>query len=199
MVFFGSSRHFPIAGQSAYTAWQTARCRNPVVGGSGGLAIGLAEALPHLQVTVAELPLVAKFTRRFVERAGAAGRVQVQAVDIVHQPITGTFDGAILKYILNVMSPEEAGQVLLNVHRAQTRRYNLHTDCSARRFPADTTGSSLVGPDLHNDIRSRPESHGARVSRPSEKAGFEDFELHDDRIITAQKPVRAHSIDTHRR
>ena len=89
-----------------------------VGGGSGGLAIGLAEALPHLQVTVAELPLVAKFTRRFVERAGAAGRVQVQAVDIVHQPITGTFDAAILKCILNVMSPEEAAQVLLNVHQA---------------------------------------------------------------------------------
>jgi hypothetical protein len=44
-------------------------------GGSGGVAIGLAEALPHLQVTVAELPSVAKVARRFVERAGAAERV----------------------------------------------------------------------------------------------------------------------------
>jgi hypothetical protein len=41
-------------------------------GGSGGVAIGLAEALPHLRVTVAELPSVAKITRRFVERSGAA-------------------------------------------------------------------------------------------------------------------------------
>jgi methylase of polypeptide subunit release factors len=76
-------------------------------GGSGGVAIGLVEALPHLRVTIAELPLVAKVTKRFVDRAGFTERIQIQEVNLVRQSITGTFDAAILRYVLHTVSSLE--------------------------------------------------------------------------------------------
>jgi hypothetical protein len=60
-----------------------------VGGGSGGLAIALTEACPHLQATVVDLPTVTPITQRFVAEAGAAARVQVLAADVVQGPLTG--------------------------------------------------------------------------------------------------------------
>ena len=170
-----------------------------VGGGSGGAAIGLAEALPHLQVTVAELPAVAKVTRRFVERAGAAERVQVQAVDIARQPLTGTFDAAILQHVLQVMSPEDAYQALLNVYQALKPSGTIYIEAAllddSRLTPEDDV---LWGP-IFTAIYDQGQSRTVQEYRDViAKAGFEDFELHADRIITARKPVRAHSTDIHR-
>jgi predicted O-methyltransferase YrrM len=170
-----------------------------VGGGSGGLAIGLAEALPHLQVTVAELPLVAKFTRRFVERAGAAERVQVQAVDVVRQPITGSFDAAILRYILHVMSLEDACQVLLNVHQALKPGGTIYIQAE----PLDDSRLTPHGVVLWGPIFTAIYEHGQHRTLQEyrdvvTKAGFEHFELHPDAVMTARKPVGAHSTDIHR-
>jgi precorrin-6B methylase 2 len=45
-----------------------------VGGGSGGLAIGACETLPHLRATVLELPSVAPITEEFIaERAWPSG------------------------------------------------------------------------------------------------------------------------------
>jgi SAM-dependent methyltransferase len=168
-------------------------------GGSGGVAIGLTEALPHLQVTVAELPSVAKVARRFVERAGAAERVQVQAVDIVRQQITGTFDAAILRYVLNVMSREDACQVLLSVHQALKPGGTIY-------IQADSVDDSHLTPEhsvFWGAIYVAIYEHGQLLTVQEYrdlviKAGFEDFELDADRIITARKPVHAHATAVHR-
>jgi hypothetical protein len=129
------------------------------------VAIGLAEALPHIQVTIAELPAVAKFTRRFVERAGAAERVQVQAVDIVRQPLTGTFDAAILRYILHVMSLEDACRVLLNVHQALKPGGTIYIQGGPLDDSRLTPQYQVMwGSGFHSDIRAWPESHSAGVS-----------------------------------
>ena len=159
-------------------------------GGSGGLAIGLTEALPHLQVTVADLPAVATITRRFVERAGAAERVQVQAVDIVRQPLTGTFDAAILRYILNVMSLEDAHQVLRIVHQALNPGDTIYIQTAllddSRLTPQ---GQVLWGP-IFTAIYDQGQNLTVQEYRDLiTEAGFDDFELHADRIITARKPI----------
>jgi SAM-dependent methyltransferase len=169
-----------------------------VGGGSGGLAIGLAEALPHLQVTVVELPSVAPITRRFVERAGAA-RVQVQEVDMVRQPLMGTYDAAVLSAFLHVMSLEEACQALLNLYQALNPGGTIYI----LDLPLDDSRLTPEGRTLFAPVMVALYEHGQKLTVQEyrdlvTKAGFEDFELHADRIITARKPVRAHSTDIHR-
>ena len=168
-------------------------------GGSGGVAIGLAQALPHLQVTVAELPSVAKVTRRFVERAGAAERVQVQAVDIVRQPLTGTFDVAILRYILHVMALEDASQVLLNVHKALKPGGTIYIQAEPLDDSRLTPYREVLWGPIFTAIYDQGQNHTVQEYRDLvTQAGFEDFELHADRIITARKSVHAHATAVHR-
>jgi predicted O-methyltransferase YrrM len=170
-----------------------------VGGGSGGVAIGLVEALPHLKVTVVELPSVAKVARRFVEQAGAAERVQIKAVDVVCQPLMGTYDAAVLRNVLHVISIEEAYQVLLKTLQALKPGGTIY----------------IFGQPL-DDSRLTPEywvlfhpvyaaiyecGQGRTVQEYRDlltKAGFDGFELHADKIITARKPVHTDSIDIHR-
>ena len=86
-----------------------------VGGGSGGLALAVTEACPHIRATVVDLPMVTPITRRFVEEAGATDRVQVTTTDIVSGPLTGTFDVAVLRTFIQVLSPDQAAQALCNV------------------------------------------------------------------------------------
>jgi SAM-dependent methyltransferase len=170
-----------------------------VGGGSGGLAIALAEALPHLQVTVVELPSVAPITRRFVERAGAA-RVQVQEVDMVRQPLMGTYDAAVLRAFLHVLSLEEACQALLNLYEALEPGGSIYI----LDIPLDDSRLKPEGFALFAPIMVTLYEHGQKLTVQEcrdlvTKAGFEDFELQADRIITARKPVCTHSTGMHGR
>ena len=83
-----------------------------VGGGSGGMALALTEAYPHLRVTVIDLPTVTPITQRFLAEAGATGRVQVVAADVVHAPVPGTYDVAVVSSVLQVLSPQDAAQAL---------------------------------------------------------------------------------------
>src|SRR5438105_3113136 len=71
-----------------------------VGGGSGGLALTVAQAYPHLHATVIDLPTVTPITRRYVEEAGLADRVRVMTADVVHGPLTGAFEVAVLSRFL---------------------------------------------------------------------------------------------------
>ncbi len=91
-----------------------------VGGGTGGLAIGVTEACPGLQATVVDLPAVAPIAKRFIQNAGSSNRVRVEACDVVHQAPAGAFDVAVLKAILQTLSPDEAQKVICHVSRAIT-------------------------------------------------------------------------------
>jgi SAM-dependent methyltransferase len=86
-----------------------------VGGGSGGLAITIARAYPGLQVTVVDLPTTTPITQRYVEDAGIAERVRVQAVDIVNEPLLGSFDVAVMRGLLIVLTPAQARRAIRNV------------------------------------------------------------------------------------
>lgn len=87
-------------------------------GGSGGLAIALAQAHPHLAATVVDLPNVTPITRQIVAEAGLDGRVRVESVDLVVSPLVGSYDVAILRNVVQVLGPEEAPRALAHVARA---------------------------------------------------------------------------------
>jgi len=100
---------------AARPEWAGCRALLDVGGGSGGVSIALCRAHPHLRATVVELPAVAPFTRRFVGKAGLEARVEVREVDILSQPLEGSFGAAVLKAFLQTLSPEQARQALLRV------------------------------------------------------------------------------------
>jgi 2-polyprenyl-3-methyl-5-hydroxy-6-metoxy-1,4-benzoquinol methylase len=89
-----------------------------VGGGSGGLAIGLAQAWPHLSVTVVDLPATIPVARRHADEAGVSDRVRVIAADVVSEPLSGSYDVALLRGLLPVLAPDQARRAVAHVSQA---------------------------------------------------------------------------------
>ncbi len=89
-----------------------------VAGGSGGLAIAACESHPGLRATVLDLPSVTPFTEHFVAEAGMAGRIGVLAADVVERPPEASFDIAVLRNFIQVLSRDHARRALRHVARA---------------------------------------------------------------------------------
>jgi predicted O-methyltransferase YrrM len=89
-----------------------------VGGGSGGLALAACRSCPDLRATVVELPRVAPIARSFVEEAGLADRIRVLAADVVERPPEGRYDLAVLRFVLQVLGPDQARRVLRHVGEA---------------------------------------------------------------------------------
>ena len=54
-------------------------------------------------------------TQRFLDEAGAGGRVSVVDADAVNGPLGGSFDVAVKRAFIRVLSPEEAQSAIKNV------------------------------------------------------------------------------------
>jgi cyclopropane fatty-acyl-phospholipid synthase-like methyltransferase len=91
-----------------------------VGGGAGGMAVTLTQTYPQLQATVVDLPTVTPITVKLVAEAGATDRVTVQAADVVRSPVPGTYEVAIVRELLQVLSADEVQQVLQHVGAALT-------------------------------------------------------------------------------
>lgn len=86
-----------------------------VGGGSGGVAIAVAEACPHIRATIVDLPTVTPFTQQFVNESSAKDRLHVLAADVANDELTGSFDLAVLKAFTQTLSPNEIRRALGNV------------------------------------------------------------------------------------
>jgi hypothetical protein len=77
------------AGRELGARLDLSRCRHlvDVGGGSGGLSIAMAQAWPHLEITLADLPGTAAVAKRYIEEAGVAGRVHLQPTDVVSETL----------------------------------------------------------------------------------------------------------------
>ncbi len=84
-------------------------------GGPGGLSITITEQLPHLQATIMDLPSIIPVTQRFIEEAGATNRVRVEPADVVTATLTGSYDVAVLRALIQVLKPDQARRALKNV------------------------------------------------------------------------------------
>ncbi len=87
-------------------------------GGTGGLSIGICERCKSLQATVVDLPAVVAISKKFISKGGMAGRIEARAEDLVKGPPDGVYDVAVLRALLQVLSPESARKVLAHVARA---------------------------------------------------------------------------------
>ena len=164
-----------------------------VGGGSGGLAIGITEACPHIQATVVDLPMVTPITQRIVEEAGASDRVQVMTADVLSDSLADSFDAAVLSSFIQVISPDKARRALKNIGQVIHPAGAIYI----RGDVLDDSGVSPPGPVMRNLIYLNIYDEGQAYTEQEHKdwlkeAGFEDFErkiLPDGfSFIRARKP-----------
>jgi cyclopropane fatty-acyl-phospholipid synthase-like methyltransferase len=76
--------------------------------GGGGLAITITKTYPHIKATAFDVPQVARIAQKIVEEEGATACVNVIAADVVRGPLPGSYDAAVLRGLLQVLSQEDA-------------------------------------------------------------------------------------------
>ena len=171
-------------------------------GGSGGLAIALAEERPDLHATVVELPNVAEVTRTFVAPSTAADRVDIVATDLSAEhaeiPLPNeTFSAAVMVSFIQVLAPEQAQRALrraCDLLRPGGALYIIGVGLldDDRVTPAGGALFNLIFLNIYEQGRSYTDSeHRAWLS----DAGFEDpkpLELSDGtRVLRTTKPASA--------
>jgi SAM-dependent methyltransferase len=164
-----------------------------VGGGSGGMALALTAACPQLRATVIDLPSVTPLTQRFIEEAGAAERVQVAAVDVVRDALPSTYDVAVMRAFLHVLSPDDAWQALQHIGAAIKpggRIYIIGRVLDDSRLsPLGAVGFNLM---LLNQHQGRTHTEGEHRQWLT-ALGFAQMErtliAEDNSIITARKSV----------
>ena len=164
-----------------------------VGGGSGGLAIAVTEACPHIQATVVDLPKITPVTQIYIDEACAGNRVKVVSADVVRAPIPGSYDAAVMSAFIQVLSPHDARSAIQNVSKVMNpggdiyiRGYGIIDD--SRTSPKKLVGFNLVYINVYDKGQAYTEQEHKDWL---EEAGFVDFTrtILDDgsSIITARK------------
>jgi SAM-dependent methyltransferase len=86
--------------------------------GGAGMSITITKLCPHIMATAVDLASVTPIAQKIVSEEGAAERVKVVAADAVNGPLPGTYDAAILKAFLQVLSAQDARRAIQNVYDA---------------------------------------------------------------------------------
>lgn len=163
-----------------------------VGGGSGGLAITLAENCPQMEATIVDLQSVVPITQKFVDKSGASERIHVKALDVVREELEGTYDAATLRAFVQVLGPEEARRALEHVGKALKPGGHIYIIGAvlddSRVSPPGTVAFNLVFLNVYDE----GQAYTVREYRDwLDEAGFENIErvlLPDgNSIITAQK------------
>ncbi len=184
-----------VAGGRAFAAdCDLSCCRTllDVGGGSGGFAIGVTEAAPQVRAVVTDLPRVVPIARRFVDKAGAADRVEVVAVDWVEQKLEDRFDVAILKNFIQVLSPQRARSALEHVCAAVNPggRVYIMGDIldNSRLGPPETVTFNLVFINIYEEGQAYTRGEYGEWLR---QAGCEEIEFIASDMIVARKAERS--------
>jgi SAM-dependent methyltransferase len=86
--------------------------------GGAGVALTITKTFPHIMATAVDLPEVAPIAEKIVAEEGATERVKVIAADVLSAPLPGSYDVAILRSFLQVLSPRDACLALKHVAAA---------------------------------------------------------------------------------
>ncbi|HJO81502.1 MAG: methyltransferase [SAR202 cluster bacterium] len=163
-------------------------------GGSGGVAIVMTEIWPEIHATVAELPLATPITEKVVEEESAGDRVGVVTADVTRESIPGAYDVAIVKALLQTLSPDGARVALGNISESINPSGRIFIIGSilddSRTFPSESVLFNLNVTNIY-DVG---ESYTEQMHRNwLADAGFADIEraapLRDGRsgLMTARK------------
>jgi predicted O-methyltransferase YrrM len=167
-------------GQQLARTYDFGRFRSllDVGGGSGGLAIAACQSCPNLRATVVELPRVAPIAQSAVEQAGLVDRVQVLAANVVERPAEGRFDVTVLRFLIQVLGPDQASRMLQNVGRMVEPGGSLfivgQVLDDSRLAPPAAVGVNLAFLNIYDEGQAYTEGeHRSWLA----DAGFTDFEV----------------------
>jgi hypothetical protein len=155
----------------------------------------MTKAYPHIQATAIDLPQVAPIAQKIVDSERAADRVRVLAADVLSGPLPGSYDTAVFRALLQVLSSEDARLTVRNIGAAINPGGRIY----------------IIGQILDNSRISPPEAVGFNLSLISQfdtgesyteqehrswlsEAGFVEIEranflLPDEHgVMTARKP-----------
>lgn len=147
-----------------------------VGGGSGGMAITLAELCPDMQATVLDLPSVTPITEVIVNESAVAHRVTVASQDVVAGPLTGSYDVAVMRAFIQALSMEQARLALINVGQVIEPNGMIYIIGAildnTRLAPAETVLLNLNFLNSHEDAQAyTQQEHQDWLT----EAGFTDF------------------------
>lgn len=162
-----------------------------VGGASGGLAIALKKAYPHLSLRVDDLPSIVPVTETIL-RENNASDIEVNVWDIVEGPLTKTCDVAVLRAVIQVISPEDARIGISNVAESiNSGGYMIivgHVLDDSRISPIEEVGMNLIYLNWGYDSGCYTRS---QYCEWIQGAGLVDLVFdslpNGDRIITARK------------
>ena len=164
-----------------------------VGGGSGGLAIAVTDAIPNIQATIVELSTVTPVTQHFIDAAGAGERIKVISADVVHDPLPGSYDAAVMTAFLQVLSPDDARCALKNVSRVMNPGGEIYIRGggiidNSRTSPPELVSFNIVLLNVYDEGQAYTEQEHKEWL---EEAGFEGFRRiimsGGGSIITARK------------
>jgi hypothetical protein len=89
-----------------------------VGGGTGSWSIAVAQAYPHLEATVFELPTVADVARKRIAAADLAPRIGVVVGDAMTGALPSGYDAFLLANLIHYWSPDENRALLRRVRSA---------------------------------------------------------------------------------
>ncbi len=78
----------------------------------------MTKACPHIQATALDLPQITPIAQKIVNEEGASDRVKVLTADVLSGPLPGSYDTAILRALLQVLSPQGARLAVKNIAAA---------------------------------------------------------------------------------
>ena len=126
-----------------------------VGGGSGGLAIAVAQGCPDIKVTVMELPTVTPITQRFIDSSELNGRVTVVSGDALRDQLEGSYDAAVLRAFIQVFSPEDAVRALRRIRGIVVPGGSIYimglVVDNTRLSPISSVGFSLMTLNMYDD------------------------------------------------
>lgn len=145
--------------------------------GGGGVAITITKACPHIKATAIDLPQVAPIAQKIVEEEGVSERVKVMAADVLSGPLAGSYDVAVLRAFLQVLSPQDARLAIKHVGAAVNPGGKIYIIGqildNSRRSPLEAVGFNLT---FINQFDAG-ESHTEKEHRDwLSEAGFVDIE-----------------------
>ncbi len=145
--------------------------------GGGGVAITIAKACSHIMATAIDLPQVAPIAQKIVEEEGLSERVNVVPADVVGGPLAGSYEVAVLRAFLQVLSPQDARLALKHVGAAVNPGGMIYIIGQilddSRRSPLEAVGFNLTFINLFDAGESYTEKeHRDWLT----EAGFVDIE-----------------------
>jgi SAM-dependent methyltransferase len=145
--------------------------------GGGGLAITITNAGPHISATAIDLPTVTPIAQKIVQESGATDRVKIIAANAVSGPLPGTYDVAVLRGLLQVLSSQDARRAVKHIGDAVNPGGKIYIIGQilddSRRAPLEAVGFNLTFINSYDAGESYTEAeHRDWLS----EAGFVDIE-----------------------